>query len=487
MQRLAIRRKESTISAAVSALATIALGACLIAGSPHSATAAVDHDAILRDRLDDVRELLERRQAHRSMLTEKIERFSSDLNALQAERDAALSALADIEGRARAHERELDRLIPRLLPRLATLDRFRRNGARALAGLASMERSADLEEKTRARYLAARTKSINQMRRASTAVRLLRRAPNALATHHRDLDFQIPLLTAAAGRLELRQSQLQRRRDSAVRDLAELNVDIERLTAEERRLARNVLARNLEATDNADADPAGRKTTLTSRRYPGKAQMEEAAVRGVAFLETQPTPVARPADGLRASVEPAAGVALWRGPGASIDAKATASAAARSVPDALPTPKAEATAADSLSARVDIGGLGNAPPPLSPTIETITFNLAASGLDEDRSAIAIPAHPRQRVAAPHDGRAVFAGEFRSYGLLLIIEHRGGYHTLIWGFISLDVRLGDEVRAGQIVGVLSGERSPKLYVELRRNGQPVSPEVWLAASSSGIKG
>ena len=92
------------------------------------------------------------------------------------------------------------------------------------------------------------------MRRASKSVRRLRRVPNVLTASHRDVDFQIPLLAASLDRLDLRQSQLQRQRDAAIRELAELTVDIERLTAEEHRLARNMIARSLEASDGADAE-----------------------------------------------------------------------------------------------------------------------------------------------------------------------------------------------------------------------------------------
>jgi murein DD-endopeptidase MepM/ murein hydrolase activator NlpD len=125
--------------------------------------------------------------------------------------------------------------------------------------------------------------------------------------------------------------------------------------------------------------------------------------------------------------------------------------------------------------------------PIVPAGDAIGRGLEQVALQENLPAIEIPARPRQRVAAPDNGRVVFAGDFRSYGLLLIIEHDSEYHTLLWGFSSLGVGLGDQVRAGQIVGLVGTGQSPKLHVELRRNGQPVSPEVWLAASNSGVKG
>ena len=48
---------------------------------------------------------------------------------------------------------------------------------------------------------------------------------------------------------------------------------------------------------------------------------------------------------------------------------------------------------------------------------------------------------------------MFADAFKSYGLLLIIEHDSEYHTLLWGFSKLRVGLGDEVQGGQIIGIM----------------------------------
>ena len=89
------------------------------------------------------------------------------------------------------------------------------------------------------------------------------------------------------------------------------------------------------------------------------------------------------------------------------------------------------------------------------------------------------------MAAPVEGKVVFAGTFKSYGWLLILEHEREYHTLLWGFARLDVRRGDQVHVGQIVGIMDaqGDDPPVLHVERRRNGRPID----LAASSNGIQG
>jgi septal ring factor EnvC (AmiA/AmiB activator) len=94
----------------------------------------------------------------------------------------------------------------------------------------------------------------------------------------------------------------------------------------------------------------------------------------------------------------------------------------------------------------------------------------------------------QSVAAPEAGRVVFAQDFLSYGLLLIIENAPEYHTLLWGFARLDVEADDRVRAGQVVGVMGAGKAQaaELHLEIRRNGRPVNPSRWLAASNSKVR-
>ena len=86
------------------------------------------------------------------------------------------------------------------------------------------------------------------------------------------------------------------------------------------------------------------------------------------------------------------------------------------------------------------------------------------------------------IVAPYDGRIVFAGPFRSYGQLLIIAHGGGYHTLIAGLSRIDGQVGQWLLAGEPVAQASHGENGKsaVYVELRRNGEPINPGPWLAA-------
>lgn len=98
--------------------------------------------------------------------------------------------------------------------------------------------------------------------------------------------------------------------------------------------------------------------------------------------------------------------------------------------------------------------------------------------------IVIQARRGAQVVATFDGRIVFAGPFRDYGQILIIDHGGGYHTLIAGLWRIDVSVNQRLVANQPVGVMSLTQSDntKLYLEIRRNGQPINPLPLVAAKN-----
>ena len=103
--------------------------------------------------------------------------------------------------------------------------------------------------------------------------------------------------------------------------------------------------------------------------------------------------------------------------------------------------------------------------------------------------ITIETRRAAHVVAVRRGTVVFAGPFRGYGRLLIIEHDEGYHVLLAGLDRIDAVVGDEVLAGEPVGAMtaSSNRTPELYLELRRSGRPINPLPWLAASKTKVSG
>ena len=94
------------------------------------------------------------------------------------------------------------------------------------------------------------------------------------------------------------------------------------------------------------------------------------------------------------------------------------------------------------------------------------------------------ANPREaRITAPADGWVVYAGEFRSYGQLLIINAGGGYHVLLAGMSRIDVSLGQFVLAGEPIAVMGNSAAPSqgddssrpvLYVEFQKGRQANRP-------------
>lgn len=87
-----------------------------------------------------------------------------------------------------------------------------------------------------------------------------------------------------------------------------------------------------------------------------------------------------------------------------------------------------------------------------------------------------------QVISPAAGEVAYAGLFRSYGQVLIINLDGGYALVLTGLENVRARTGDRVQGGQPVGEMpsSDTPAPELYVEVRRNGQPIDPARWLSA-------
>jgi septal ring factor EnvC (AmiA/AmiB activator) len=102
------------------------------------------------------------------------------------------------------------------------------------------------------------------------------------------------------------------------------------------------------------------------------------------------------------------------------------------------------------------------------------------------------------VTAPSDGDVLYAGPFRSYGQLLILNAGGGYHVVLAGMGRISVAPGQSVLAGEPVGAMgeaeagasasgNGNVTPELYIEFRKDGKPVDPAPWWSVRVSGRTG
>jgi septal ring factor EnvC (AmiA/AmiB activator) len=106
--------------------------------------------------------------------------------------------------------------------------------------------------------------------------------------------------------------------------------------------------------------------------------------------------------------------------------------------------------------------------------------------------ISIVTRPRAVVTSPADGWVAFAGPFRSFGRLLIINAGGGYYLLLAGMDHISIEVGQFVLAGEPVAAMGDAplspaagsietNDPVLYVEFRKDGSPIDPGPWWAKS------
>ncbi len=125
--------------------------------------------------------------------------------------------------------------------------------------------------------------------------------------------------------------------------------------------------------------------------------------------------------------------------------------------------------------------------------QVIQFGQQTSQGNRSKGLVIKTRHGAQ-ITSPCDGWVVYAGSFRSYGQLLIINAGGGYHVLLANLSQLDVQLGQFVLAAEPVGSMAprvGRRkqgsSPVLYVEFRKNGRPIDPRPWWSKGQRRMEG
>lgn len=123
--------------------------------------------------------------------------------------------------------------------------------------------------------------------------------------------------------------------------------------------------------------------------------------------------------------------------------------------------------------------------------------LISFGADDEvggkSQGIRVETRSEAQITSPADGWVIYAGKFRSYGQLLIINAGGGYHILLAGLGQIYTEVGQFVLAGEPVAAMGESpeaangtvqaRNPVLYIEFRKNARPVDPDPWW---SEGVK-
>ena len=107
--------------------------------------------------------------------------------------------------------------------------------------------------------------------------------------------------------------------------------------------------------------------------------------------------------------------------------------------------------------------------PAAGAIVTGFGEVAATGVRS--RGLTLATRPGAQLIAPADGRIAFAGAYRGFGQIVIIEHVGGWTSLITGLARTRLKVGERIAQGDPIGRAADNR-PRITVELRRNGRPI---------------
>lgn len=145
-------------------------------------------------------------------------------------------------------------------------------------------------------------------------------------------------------------------------------------------------------------------------------------------------------------------------------------AALEALPGPLPRPtEGDATTPDTIPSPKRSG-----PPPyrlpVSGTVVTGLGELSDTGVRA--RGLTLATWPGAQVVAPTGGRVIYAGRFRRYGNIVILDHGGGWTSLVAGLDAVMVRVGETLIQGAPLGRAPQREAPRITIELRRQGRPV---------------
>jgi septal ring factor EnvC (AmiA/AmiB activator) len=258
----------------------------------------------------------------------------------------------------------------------------------------------------------------------------------------------------------------------------QLEVEAAALRAEEAQVAalRERSARESRQLTVAEATQARQASVLDMQIAAARAQ-ESGANDAAATAAQRAAAAAAQADSLRAAIAKI---------GAEQRAQAEAAGRAADIANNQHHEAAAAAARSQQEALVRPAGSGLAGAVTAPVAGSIIHGFGDASDSGPSRGIAYQAPPAAHVVSPCSGRVVFAGPFRSYGQLLIIDCGGGFHFVLAGLDRIDAAIGRTVSVGEPVGVMAGwdpraaGARPSLYLELRQNGEAVNPTPYLHA-------
>lgn len=430
--------------------AAVAAAACIVSPSLPVAANPTDSESAAR-RLRALNAAVERAGEEERRLEAETAALFEEMGEVRRQAAAATAAVEAAAADVAALEQQLRLLTQRERTLAAALEgRREQTGATLMA----LQRLARLPPAA----LLVRSETSADVLKAGT---LLGSAISAIERRAQVLQQDLFALKAARADIEARRRHL----DSAFADLQRERTRMDLLIEKKSRLHADLASRAWDAAERGRqlAGQAGEAERLLSRLR--REEQARQALAAAIALHPPPKPSLRP--------DPA----VPSKPQRRADSKAS------------PQPEKKDNAAPARALRGATGDRA-APGQGYPTDGRIVVRFGDSREGAAASkGVTWHTDSGARVVAPAAGTVAFAGPFRGYGLLLIVEHRDGYHSLLAGLERIGVGIGQRVRPGDSLGAM-GHRSSgnlSLYMELRKDGRPVNPLPWLAAGKRKVSG
>ena len=369
-----------------------------------------------------------------------------DLKRAEAARDAAVARVRALEAKANAAAREMSAIDTDLIAAAAD------STAREEAAYAAEEQLMILadESQTASNSLSADQAALDDL--LAALMTFGSRRPPALATSPEDSAAAIRaaiLMSDAAPALSKRATELKTQIDT-----------INRLAAETREQQANL--------SSATGALAARREEIAAlaeekRRATSSLNAETAAARA------ESKRLAAEADTLRDLL-------------ASLAKSAPAKPSVKPPPKTPAKPPAKPSTAPAAKppAAVAVRPPSSGAAPLQPAVGTRLYRFGQTVEGEKQEGLTLTTRASAQVVAPLDARVQYAGVFRSYGLMVILDVGNDVLVVVSGLDALYPEAGQWVLAGEPIGRTTDRKSPspELYLEVRRKGQPVDPEKWL---------
>lgn len=386
-------------------------------------------------KLEDVEKQLEAGRQKETALGREAESLSKEAEELRTKAVEAARTTQDREEEITTIERKLDKLNAELASRTAALGGKR---VQLIQLLAALERIAIQPPEA----LIAMPEAPSDTIRSAL---LIRAAVPAIEDRSRTLQAELDELAELRADIATRRRQLA----SALDSLRHERERLDRMAEQKSKVAA--------ATEEQKTALAKRNAKLASEAKDIRELLEKLESVRPKIPPPKPVPPTEKAD--RGESHPRS-----------------------AAPSASPTPEAQVALRPPVESSAGRAML----PVRGQIIRTFGQEGPAGGLEK---GITIETRPDAQVVAPFDGQVAFAGPFRGYGQILIIEQTDGYHTILVGLSRIDGIVGQNVVAGEPVGLMGNPESgrPALYVELRRNGRPVNPVSVLTARNDKVGG